>query len=75
MKIDYYLICVKEHDCLTIHQKYFGEETVVYDPNTFSPICYIVVRCDDGHYRKFKKDDYFVDVDIYRDEKLKLLGL
>jgi len=72
------LICFIDNCAfLTLNKKYIGEKTpIIYDPNTLLPVTgYIIVKCDDGHCQKLKKDDYFIGVEEHREQRLHLLGL
>lgn len=41
----------------------------VYDPQSFNVYIDLIVKCDDGKYRKFKTFD-FISVDEWRNKKI-----
>ena len=56
--------------------KFYDADTSVvhYDPDTYEPKVYYIIRCDDGKTRKFDID-WFIPIDVWREEKLNKLGI
>ena len=54
---------------------YFADESpIIYDPQTFAPIKYYIILCDDGKYRKIDIDfDKFITIDEWRENRLESL--
>lgn len=52
---------------------YFAYESpITYDPQTFVPIKYYIILCDDGKYRK-SDFDKFITMDEWRENRLRSL--
>lgn len=56
-----YMTCGKIYDCEWTPK--------IYDPQTYQPYVAIIVKCDDGKYRKFETLD-FISIDKHRHDKL-----
>ena len=73
MKMIY--IGVKEISFLTPNKVYHCEYTPkMYDPQTFEVVIALIVKCDDGKFRKCEISD-FISVDESRNKKIsEILG-